>query len=241
MIYFSGFLFLIGLVASASAFVTRMLYFTGDAKKAFTQLNSTLESINATIGRTVGRGSALQLTKLGEEIAKQIDAKTLAEWIVLSIDEENFNLPPYDLQQFCFNYVKNELQLEQRDEEQLKNCSYENGIELDQVLDVLALAIRDEMTKTATEVKGLCEMNKYCAGYGVFDTEKARSHNLAPDIFDESELMYELDHGATWIRQSVNRRGSYVLELYTIEEAATLFTERGIEVPNSLAIKISQR
>ena len=54
-------------------------------------------------------------------------------------------MPPYDVPEFCRTYVKHEFKPNPELEAQIKNCAYENGLERSQVLEVLAVALRDEI------------------------------------------------------------------------------------------------
>ena len=51
----------------------------------------------------------------------------------------------YDIQEFCFDYVRNEFKPDAEQQAAIKECALENGIDTQSVLDVLAVELRDAL------------------------------------------------------------------------------------------------
>ena len=51
----------------------------------------------------------------------------------------------YDIQELCFDYVKNEWKVPDETESLIRECAYENGTDRKQVLDVIAVELRDRL------------------------------------------------------------------------------------------------
>ena len=96
---------------------------------------------------TVTGRSPLQLTDLGKSISEDLDAKEWAKDIVPSLQDQVKGMLPFELQDWCMNYVKNEFQPDASQTLRLNMAAYNNALDLDAVLDVLALEMRDLMLK----------------------------------------------------------------------------------------------
>lgn len=94
---------------------------------------------------SIAEGSPLQLTELGERISQTLGAREWARDTALTLDEKIKELSPYDIQEFCFDYAKNVLVPSNQLESKIKMCAYENAIERDAVLDVLAVELRNQL------------------------------------------------------------------------------------------------
>ena len=89
--------------------------------------------------------SPLQLNKLGQSVSDTLGAKQWAGEIAKGLKERVINKPPYDVQEFSFNYVRGEFKPTEEQESALRQCAYEHGIEKNIALDVLALELRDKL------------------------------------------------------------------------------------------------
>ena len=52
---------------------------------------------------------------------------------------------PYEIQEKCFDYVRHEYRPPDEVETRIKTCAYDHGIKRGQVLDVLAVELRDKL------------------------------------------------------------------------------------------------
>jgi len=90
----------------------------------------------------VEMGSRLRLTKLGRDVSKELDAKAWAEKIVPTVIDKLPGPLPYDVQRFCFDYAE-KLSLSDRQAELVKLIAFENGLPATEILQVLAVELRD--------------------------------------------------------------------------------------------------
>ena len=105
------------------------------------------DDIKEILGRlpptSVAGGSPLQLTNLGENISKTLGAREWAEKIAVKLSERVEGKQPYEIQNICFDYVKEEFNPTDKQEAKIGMCAYENAVDRDQVLNVLAVELRD--------------------------------------------------------------------------------------------------
>lgn len=98
---------------------------------------------------TVTSGSPMRLTELGEQIAQTLGAREWAAQAAESLREEVGGLRPDQIQQWCFTYVYDSDRHHPDSElaETISVSAAENGIDRSQVLDVLDIVLRDELTQ----------------------------------------------------------------------------------------------
>lgn len=99
---------------------------------------------------TVRGDSPLQLTDLGKKVAKEIQASDWVKKVALTITSEDAGKHPYEVQEFCLEYVKREKVLSEDMQEKVKTSAFENGIQKEQVLRVLAVELRDQLLMSST-------------------------------------------------------------------------------------------
>lgn len=111
------------------------------------------EDIKRILGRlpsaTVMGQSPLQLTKLGQSISEALDAPRWAEETARMLAVRAKGKSPFDIQDFCMKYVHHEFHPPAALEAKIKSCAYDNGIDTRQVLDVLAIELRDKLLAVA--------------------------------------------------------------------------------------------
>ncbi|MYA15555.1 MAG: hypothetical protein F4089_01570 [Gammaproteobacteria bacterium] len=101
----------------------------------------------------VAGGSPLRLTKLGETIAEELDA---SEWIAKVAAEVRGDVEgkrPYDVQEFCGEYIHEVFRPDDEQDEKIKACAYDHGLTDSQVLDVLVVLLRDELLSATGEAE----------------------------------------------------------------------------------------
>lgn len=106
-----------------------------DIKKIFQRLPS----------EALDRDSPIRLTDLGDEMATRIDAGAWAAKEAVALRERVEGRSPYRIQNFAYEYAHYEYRPDERFEAQLEAIAYEKGISKEEVLDVLAIALRDEL------------------------------------------------------------------------------------------------
>ena len=95
-----------------------------------------------------GSESPLTLTSLGKEIAKEISAREWAQNLAGTLIKEIVEVigkHSYEIEEFCFQYMREKPMLSEEMNQKVKKTAYEKGITQRDVLDVLALELRDEL------------------------------------------------------------------------------------------------
>ena len=109
------------------------------------------EKIDKIIGRidntTVSSGSPLHLTELGEKISDELQAQPWAEATAVEFADRVKDKQPYEIQEFCFEYVKQQFSPDGDLDVKIGASAYENGIKRDEVLNVLAIELRDALIR----------------------------------------------------------------------------------------------
>ena len=108
---------------------------------------------------TTKTSSPITLTDLGIEIAKEIKANEVVEKRAKLFISRATDMPPYEIQEMCFNYVEDELindsdiQEDYRNllDTRVKTSAFQHGLEVNQVLRVIGVLLRDKVL----EAKGL--------------------------------------------------------------------------------------
>ena len=103
-----------------------------DIKKIFERLPSP----------TLSENSPLQLNNLGQSISERLGGRTWAEQAAKQLVDTVKGKSPYEIQSQCFDFVE-QAQLEPSMRKAVLDCAYENGLSDDQVLDVLAIELRN--------------------------------------------------------------------------------------------------
>ena len=115
-------------------------------KKFIDRMGEKIEEILQKLpSSTVAGKSPLHLTGLGEKVSEEIQASEWAKQIAPALLVRIANKHPYEVQEFCLEYVKGEDVLPEDMQEKVKTSAYQNGIEKEQVLRVLAVELRDQL------------------------------------------------------------------------------------------------
>ena len=93
--------------------------------------------------QAVSSGSPLQLTELGRTISARIGGLSIAEELAAKMREQAGGKQAYEIQEICFDYVLKRYEPPEEQEALIKECAYENGIDLEQVMKVIAVELRD--------------------------------------------------------------------------------------------------
>ena len=95
-----------------------------------------------------GSTSPLTLTELGTEIAEEVSAREWAQNLAGTLITEIIEVigkHSYEIEEFCFQYTRGEPLLSEEMNQKVKKIAYEKGVTKRDVLDVLALELRDEL------------------------------------------------------------------------------------------------
>jgi hypothetical protein len=94
---------------------------------------------------TVAGSSPLRLTDLGQTISEQIGGKELARTLAPTLLEKIKGMEPYEIQEECRRYVTEDFAPTEEQERIFKACAFENGIKVEQIWNVVAVELRDEL------------------------------------------------------------------------------------------------
>ena len=102
-----------------------------DIKKIFNRLSP-----------TIGSESPISLTKLGEKVSEEIDAPGWARNMAPTFLDEVRGQSP---QEFCMDFCTTRYEPDDDLKYRLEQCAFENGVDLDSVLRVLGVELRDRV------------------------------------------------------------------------------------------------
>ncbi len=105
--------------------------------------NNILDIFKRLPAKAISSESPMTLTDLGEKISKEIQASAWAKQTAPSLAIQNRGKGHYDIQEFCLIYVEEKSNLSEEMDRKVKASAYNNGIEKEQVLKVLAVELRN--------------------------------------------------------------------------------------------------
>jgi len=124
------------------------------------RVDSTLESLGKSIAeiredikkilhnrpsKTVDSDSPLHLTDLGRKISDDLEAKTVIDSLASSLRPRAEGKHAYDIQELSFSFMRDEYAPSAEVDVRIKQCAFDNGLDRDEVLDVLAIELRDKL------------------------------------------------------------------------------------------------
>ena len=137
---------IIGMLIGAGVWIGSVNTDRTSFKDFMAEVRKDIKAILERLPTPVAAGkSPLQLTGLGNKISKSLKAKDWASNIAQELKEQVVDKEAYDIHDFCFNYVSNEMEASPEQEKLLKACAYEAGVNREQVLTVLAIELRDKL------------------------------------------------------------------------------------------------
>ena len=107
--------------------------------------NDIKEILRRLPSHTLAGSSPLRLTDLGKSISERLDAPALAQDLAPLLQQRIKGKTPYEIQEMCFDYIRHEYKPPDEVEALIKTCAYDNGIDRGQVVDVLAVELRDRL------------------------------------------------------------------------------------------------
>ena len=114
-----------------------------DERKEFREdIKKLLERLPAT---PVMGSSPLRLTELGQSMSESLDARAWAERTAQTMVEKVSGMEPYEVQEFCFDYMKSKFNPTDEQEAGIKRCAYDEGLKEKQVRDVMGIELRDAL------------------------------------------------------------------------------------------------
>lgn len=95
--------------------------------------------------RLLAEDSPLGLTKFGREIAEEIGAREWATGLVTNLKPHVERKSPYQVQDFCFDFVKSELELTPQQTVKVESSAFRHGVKREKILEVLVIELRDAL------------------------------------------------------------------------------------------------
>ena len=92
----------------------------------------------------IASGSPLRLTELGKKVSDSINAAALADKLAETLRTEIVGKLPYEIQEMASTHVKEWTPPDDVDR-RIKSAAYENGLKKSQILDVIAIELRDKL------------------------------------------------------------------------------------------------
>ncbi len=119
------------------------------------EIQQDIRDIRADIGHilrqlqpvTVQEYRPLRLSELGERIAVEMGADGWARVASRELKDRVEGSDLYDLQEFCFEFANRDFKPDREFLARINRSAYEHGVHRSKVLDVLAIALRDELIR----------------------------------------------------------------------------------------------
>lgn len=119
--------------------------FRSEMRDFMKEIRSDIKKIFNRLSPTTGSGSPISLTKLGEKVSKEIDAPGWAQSMAPKFLDEVKGQSPYFIQEFCMDFCTTEYKPSDSLKHRLEQCAFDNGIDVDSVLRVLGVELRDRL------------------------------------------------------------------------------------------------
>ena len=121
-------------------------------KKFMTEIGGKIDKIQENVHELLGvargvsrPGSPLTLTELGGKVADCLESKDIFQDIETLLRDRVHEKQPYEIHDICFEYVHGELNPSSEMEAVIRLCAYENGVKREDVLEVMAIELRDRL------------------------------------------------------------------------------------------------
>ncbi len=120
-------------------------YFHKTLDKLAEKIDLIYERLLTLTSKTVGAGSPLALTSLGKEVAEDINAKEISSTVFNRVAIGIEDCSAYDIQNRCFDFIRNRWEVPSNIDLKIKESAFKNGITKQDVLDVIAIVLRDQI------------------------------------------------------------------------------------------------
>ena len=121
--------------------------FMSEIRSEIRKIHDRIDDIFGKLGgpATLQTASPITLTELGRSVSEKLGAVAWAEKRAPLLLDQVADVGAYDIQVFAYQYVEEEFTPDPAMEETIKQCAYDNGLRPKQVLDVLAIELRDRL------------------------------------------------------------------------------------------------
>ena len=94
---------------------------------------------------TLSTNGPNQLTRFGSEISRTFDFQATAKELAPKLRQRAAGKLKYDIQTLSFDFIRREYQPSREVEVRMKTYSYDKGVPVEIILDVLAVELRDQL------------------------------------------------------------------------------------------------
>ena len=119
--------------------------FRSEMRDFMNEIRSDIKKIFNRLSPTTGSGSPISLTKLGEKVSKEIDAPGWSRDMAPTFLDEVKGQSPYFIREFCMDFCTTRYKPDDDLKYRLEQCAFDNGIDVDSVLRVLGVELRDRL------------------------------------------------------------------------------------------------
>ena len=106
---------------------------------------------------TPSASGPVRLSELGQAIGREIGARAIAEAIAPALDERAAGLHPYELQELCRRHMLEDYAPNDDTKRKILDSAYERGVTHEQVLDVIAIELRNTLLERDEHARRLDE------------------------------------------------------------------------------------
>ena len=106
------------------------------------------KDVHGLLGVTRGvnkAGGPLTLTELGKQVVKCLESKDIFQNLEPLPSDRIHKKQPFEIHGICFEYIYNELIPSSEMDAAIRFCAYENGVKYNDVLEVIAIELRDRL------------------------------------------------------------------------------------------------
>lgn len=136
-----------------STFKTNLDSITKEIRADIDNIHTDVKEIFRRMGPvTATSESPIKLTDLGHEISVRLDAGAIADSLVPRVRARVSGMQPYEVQELCFEYMNGDEFVPTNDVNALiLQCAFDKGLKRKQVLDVIAIELRDRLLQSREE------------------------------------------------------------------------------------------
>lgn len=120
--------------------------------KFMTEIGAKIDNIQENVHELLGvargvskPGNPRTLTELGSKVDNFLESKGIFQDIEPILSNRIHGMLPYQIHDACFEYIAGELELSPEMEAVIRSCAYENGVKREDVLEVMAIELRDRL------------------------------------------------------------------------------------------------
>ena len=119
--------------------------FMAEIREDIKAIHAGISRVLARFSETISESSPLTLTEKGQRISEKLDATTVTANLAINLKEGLAGKSPYEIQDFCFDYIRQEFEPDDDFSSAMKDCAFYEGTDLEGVRAVLAVELRNHL------------------------------------------------------------------------------------------------